>query len=57
VVRSARLIDAARPRSWRTFGPRRLRRHQMPTRSPPKVTNAGHARLLDAWKVAFGHLA
>jgi hypothetical protein len=27
VVRFARLIHAARPRSWRTFGPRRLRRH------------------------------
>jgi hypothetical protein len=25
-VRFARLIHAARPRSWRTFGPRRLRR-------------------------------
>jgi hypothetical protein len=27
VVRFARLIHAARPRSWRALGPRRLRRH------------------------------
>jgi hypothetical protein len=30
VVRFARLVHAARPRSWRTFGPRRLRRHLKP---------------------------
>jgi hypothetical protein len=29
-VRFARLIHAARPRSWRTFGPRRLRRQSEP---------------------------
>jgi len=32
VVRFARLIDPARPRSWRTFGPRRLRRPSEPVR-------------------------
>jgi hypothetical protein len=30
VVRFARLIHAARPRSWRTCGPRRLRRQSQP---------------------------
>jgi hypothetical protein len=39
-VRFARLIHAARLRSWRTFGPRRLRRRSELAWLPPRVTRA-----------------
>jgi hypothetical protein len=47
--RFARLIDTARPRSWRTFGPRRLRRQlcadRLATRGGPAMSELDWVRL------------
>jgi hypothetical protein len=62
-VRFARLIHAARPRSWRTCGPRRLRRQYQPAlvatdggpvarpASPPQVAPAGPILRLSVGRV------
>jgi hypothetical protein len=55
-VRFARLIHAARPRSWRTYGPRRLRRQSEPvlvaTHGDPRTY--AHCRSSAAEPAALG---